>query len=129
VIDNTAPIGGLRPRPNVTIYNATKVAVITLTRGLATVVAPFKIRVNAVNPVAAETGFMLGATGHATLSDAARKALNAGIPTKTDGESRYRHTKISRSMFAAAAASETCGSGTMTCWRRRMFSAEVAPAP
>lgn len=80
VIVNTASIGGLRPRPNVTIYNATKGAVITLTRGLATEVAPFKIRVNAVNPVAAEIGFMLGATGHAPRSDAARKALTAGIP-------------------------------------------------
>lgn len=80
VIVNTASIGGLRPRPNVTIYNATKGAVITMTRGLATEVAPFKIRVNAVNPVAAETGFMKTATGFDTLSDAARKALTAGIP-------------------------------------------------
>src|SRR6266513_1691722 len=61
VIVNTASIGAVAPRPGVTVYNATKGAVITLTRGLALEVAPFKIRVNAVNPVAAETGFMKGA--------------------------------------------------------------------
>src|SRR5207253_7187112 len=57
VIVNTASIGAVAPRPGVTAYNATKGAVVTLTRGLAIEVAPFKIRVNAVNPVAAETGF------------------------------------------------------------------------
>ena len=38
------------PRPGVTAYNATKGAVVTLTRGLAVEAARFKIRVNAVNP-------------------------------------------------------------------------------
>lgn len=80
VILNTASIGAVAPRPNVTAYNATKGAVLTLTRGLAVELAPFKIRVNAVNPVAAETAFMRGALGVATLPDAVRQALIAGIP-------------------------------------------------
>ena len=79
VIVNTASIGAVAPRPNVTAYNATKAAVVTLTRGLAVELAP-EIRVNAVNPVAAETNFMKGATGAETLTERARTALIRGIP-------------------------------------------------
>ncbi len=80
VIVNTASIGAVAPRPNVTAYNATKGAVVTLTRGLAGELARFGIRVNAVNPVAAATGFMKGAMGVDALPDAAREALVRGIP-------------------------------------------------
>ncbi len=80
VIVNTASIGALRPRPNVTAYNATKGAVLTLTRGLASEVAPFGIRVNAVNPVAAETAFMKTAVGLDKLPDEFRKQLVSTIP-------------------------------------------------
>jgi 3-oxoacyl-[acyl-carrier protein] reductase len=80
VIVNTASIGAVRPRPGVTAYNATKGAVLTLTRGLAAEVARFKIRVNAVNPVAADTAFMKGAFGVESLPDAARESLISGIP-------------------------------------------------
>jgi 3-oxoacyl-[acyl-carrier protein] reductase len=80
VIINTASIGGVRPRPGVTVYNSTKGAVITMTRSLAIELAPFKIRVNAVNPVVAETGFIKGATGADVLTDEARQALMATIP-------------------------------------------------
>src|SRR5712691_5684397 len=59
---------------------ATKGAVVTLTRGLAIEVAPFKIRVNAVNPVAAETGFMKGAVGVDKLPDEIRRQLVSTIP-------------------------------------------------
>jgi 3-oxoacyl-[acyl-carrier protein] reductase len=80
VIVNTASIGAVAPRPGVTAYNATKGAVVTLTRGLAGEVAPYGIRVNAVNPVAADTGFMKGAIGVDQLPDAVRDALAATIP-------------------------------------------------
>ena len=80
VIVNTASIGAVAPRPNVTVYNATKGAVVTLTRGLAVELAPFKIRVNAVNPVAADTHFMKGAMGIDVLPDKVRAALVRGIP-------------------------------------------------
>jgi 3-oxoacyl-[acyl-carrier protein] reductase len=79
-IVNTASIGAVAPRPGLTIYNATKGAVMTLTRGLAAEVAPFNIRVNAVNPVAAETAFMKGAVGVEKLPDELRRQVVAGIP-------------------------------------------------
>lgn len=63
VIINTASVGAVAPRPGVTAYNATKGAVLTMTRGLALEVARHNIRVNCVNPVAADTGFMKGAMG------------------------------------------------------------------
>jgi 3-oxoacyl-[acyl-carrier protein] reductase len=80
VIVNTASIGAVSPRPGVTAYNATKGAVVTMTRGLAVELARHKIRVNAVNPVAADTGFMKGALGVDSLPEEIRKTLIAGIP-------------------------------------------------
>jgi len=80
-IVNTASIGGLCPRPGVTAYNASKGAVITMTKGLAAELAPMKIRVNAVNPVAADTAFMKGALGIADkLPEEIKQMLVAGIP-------------------------------------------------
>ena len=80
VIVNTASIGAVAPRPGITAYNATKGAVLTLTRGLAVEVAPFKIRVNAVNPVAAETGFVKTAVGVDKFPDEMRKQVISTIP-------------------------------------------------
>ncbi|MEM7412037.1 MAG: SDR family oxidoreductase [Myxococcota bacterium] len=78
-IVSTASIGGRRPRPGLTAYNASKGAVITLTRGLATELAP-KIRVNCVNPVSAPTGFDKNAVGIDTLPDALEADVVKGIP-------------------------------------------------
>src|SRR4029453_15851598 len=80
VIVNTASIGARRPRRGVTVYNATKGAVLTLTRGLAGEVARDGIRVCAVCPVAADTAFMLTARGGAPLDDRTRESLVRGIP-------------------------------------------------
>jgi len=80
VIVNTASIGGVAPRPGLTAYNATKGAVITMTRGLAVELAPLKIRVCAVNPVAAETGFVRGALGVDAFPEETRRAVVATIP-------------------------------------------------
>jgi 3-oxoacyl-[acyl-carrier protein] reductase len=52
---NVASTGGVSPRPRLTWYNASKGWMITATRGMAVELAPFKIRVNAINPVAGET--------------------------------------------------------------------------
>jgi 3-oxoacyl-[acyl-carrier protein] reductase len=54
-IINVASTAGVRPRPGLVIYNASKGAAITLTRSLAIELAPDNIRVTAVNPVAGET--------------------------------------------------------------------------
>ena len=80
VIVNTASIGAVAPRPGVTAYNATKGAVVTMTRGLAMEVAPYKIRVNAVNPVASDTAFFKGALGVDAVPEPIRKGLIEGIP-------------------------------------------------
>ena len=78
-IISTASIGGKRPRHGLTPYNASKGAVITLTRGLAIELAP-KIRVNAVCPVSARTNFDLQAMGTPELSDELNASVIAGIP-------------------------------------------------
>ncbi|MFK7963398.1 MAG: glucose 1-dehydrogenase [Burkholderiaceae bacterium] len=54
-IINIASTAGVRPRPGLTWYNASKGAMITLTKSMAVELAPENIRVNAVNPVAGET--------------------------------------------------------------------------
>jgi len=52
---NMASTAGVSPRPRLAWYNASKGWVITATRASAVELAPFGIRVNALNPVAGET--------------------------------------------------------------------------
>ena len=52
---NMASTAGVSPRPRLAWYNASKGWVITATRAGAVELAPFGIRVNALNPVAGET--------------------------------------------------------------------------
>lgn len=54
-IINIGSTAGLRPRPGLAAYNATKGAVHNLTKTLAAELAPHKIRVTAIAPVAADT--------------------------------------------------------------------------
>jgi 3-oxoacyl-[acyl-carrier protein] reductase len=103
VIVNTASIGAVAPRPGVTVYNATKGAVVTLTRGLAGEVAQFRIRVNAVNPVVAETGFIKTALGVDKLPEAIRKQLLATIPLGRMAEPRDVATAV---LFLASPQAE-----------------------
>ncbi len=55
VIINTSSTAALRPRPGLTWYNGSKGAVNTLTKSMAVELAPQKIRVNALLPVASGT--------------------------------------------------------------------------
>ena len=55
VIITTASTAGVRPRPGLVWYNSSKGAAITMTKAMAVELAPKKIRVNAINPVAGET--------------------------------------------------------------------------
>ena len=55
VILNVASTAGVSPRPRLAWYNASKGWVITATRAMAVELAPFGVRVVALNPVAGET--------------------------------------------------------------------------
>jgi 3-oxoacyl-[acyl-carrier protein] reductase len=55
VIINIGSTAGLRPRPGLSAYNASKGAVHILTKSLAVELAPDRIRVCAIAPVATET--------------------------------------------------------------------------
>ncbi|WP_417252091.1 SDR family oxidoreductase [Castellaniella sp.] len=56
VILNVGSTAGIRPRPGLTWYNASKGAVNLLSRSMAIELAPDKIRVNAICPVMGITG-------------------------------------------------------------------------
>ncbi|MEM7652962.1 MAG: glucose 1-dehydrogenase [Pseudomonadota bacterium] len=57
-IITTASTAGLRPRPGLTWYNASKGAAITMTKSMAAELAPLGIRVNCICPVAGETAML-----------------------------------------------------------------------
>jgi 3-oxoacyl-[acyl-carrier protein] reductase len=59
VMLNIGSVAGIRPRPGLTWYNASKGAVNLLSKSLAVELAPWRIRVNAICPVMGATG-MLG---------------------------------------------------------------------
>ena len=75
---NIASTGGISPRPNLTWYNASKGWMITATRAMAVELAPFGIRVNAINPVAGETPLLATFMGEDT--PAIRAKFLASIP-------------------------------------------------
>lgn len=79
VIINTASTAAIRPRPLLNVYNASKGFVLTLTKSLAVELAPANIRVNALNPVIAETGMYETLVGNRD-PDEAREAFLASIP-------------------------------------------------
>jgi 3-oxoacyl-[acyl-carrier protein] reductase len=60
VILNTGSTAGIRPRVGASSYAASKGAVIALTKALAIELAPFKIRVVSINPVAVDTPMLQG---------------------------------------------------------------------
>lgn len=58
VFVNIASTAGIRPRPGLTWYNGSKGAAIMTSRSMAVELAPDRIRVNIVNPVAGETALL-----------------------------------------------------------------------
>src|SRR3546814_6061088 len=57
-IVNTSSTAALRPRPGLTVYNASKGAVNVMTKSMAVELATDRIRVNAVCPVIGETALL-----------------------------------------------------------------------
>jgi 3-oxoacyl-[acyl-carrier protein] reductase len=86
-IINTASLAALKGRPNLSIYAASKGAVAALTKSLAIELAPKKIRVNSICPVAADTPmlpqFMPG--GARVSIEVMKKAAGEAIPMKRLG--------------------------------------------
>lgn len=78
VILNIASTAGVSPRPRLNWYNASKGWVITATRAMAIELAPFGLRVNALNPVAGETPLLPSFLGEDTPEMRAR--FLASIP-------------------------------------------------
>ncbi|MGA2108853.1 MAG: SDR family oxidoreductase [Syntrophorhabdales bacterium] len=79
VIINTASISGVRPRPGLTVYAASKGAVIVFTKAIAIEFAPYKIRVNCINPVVTDTAFITK-TIEPSQIEAAKKGMLSTIP-------------------------------------------------
>ena len=63
---NVASTAGVSPRPNLSWYNASKGWAITATKAMAVELAPFGVRVNAINPVAGETPLLASFMGEDT---------------------------------------------------------------
>ncbi|MEK9775012.1 MAG: SDR family oxidoreductase [Quisquiliibacterium sp.] len=63
---NIASTAGVRPRPGLVWYNSSKGAVITASRAMAVELAPHKIRVNVINPVAGDTPLLATFMGEDT---------------------------------------------------------------
>jgi 3-oxoacyl-[acyl-carrier protein] reductase len=77
VIVNIGSTAGLRPRPGLSAYNATKGAVHNLTKTLAVELAPDRIRVCAIAPVATDTPLLPTFLGNA---EGQREKFIATVP-------------------------------------------------
>ena len=78
VIINIGSTAGIRPRPGLTWYNGTKGAVNLLSKSMAVELAPDKIRVCCIAPVAGETPLLATFMGEDTPEK--RAQFIAGIP-------------------------------------------------
>lgn len=78
VILNVGSTAGIRPRPGLAWYNASKGAVNLLSKSMAVELAPDKIRVVAIAPVAGETPLLATFMGEDTPEK--RAAFRATIP-------------------------------------------------
>lgn len=78
VVLNIGSTAGIRPRPGLAWYNASKGAVNLLSKAMAVELAPDRIRVNCIAPVAGETPLLATFMGEDTPEK--RAAFKATIP-------------------------------------------------
>ena len=78
-IINVGSTAGIRPRPGLTWYNASKGAVNLMTKSMAAELGPDNIRVNAICPVMGATGLIEQFLGAADTPESRAKVV-AGIP-------------------------------------------------
>jgi 3-oxoacyl-[acyl-carrier protein] reductase len=87
VILNVGSVAGIRPRPGLTWYNASKGAVNTLSKSMAAELGPDGIRVNAICPVMGATGLLEAFMGMPDTPENRQKFL-ASIPLGRLAESQ-----------------------------------------
>src|SRR6185503_20910396 len=79
VLITIASTAGVRPRPGLVWYNGSKGAAIVTSRAMAVELAPDKIRVNVINPVAGETPLLAEFMGGADTPEMRAKFI-ASVP-------------------------------------------------
>ena len=80
VILITASTAAIRPRHGLQAYVASKGAVVAMTKGLAMELAPHRIRVVAIAPVATDTPMLPAFMGKTVVDDAGRQAFVNTVP-------------------------------------------------
>lgn len=102
VILNVGSTAGIRPRPGLTWYNASKGAVNLLSKAMAVELAPDRIRVNAICPVMGATGMLTDFMGVADTPEN-RARFIATIPL---GRMCEPNDVANAAVFLATGASE-----------------------
>ena len=77
VMVNIASTAGVRPRPGIVWYSATKGAVITMSKAMALELGPERIRVVAVNPVISDTALLPAFLPGEDTPEARRKMIES----------------------------------------------------
>ena len=77
---NIASTAGIRPRPGLTVYNASKGAVVLMSKSMAAEFAPDNVRVNCVNPVFNPDTALSTAFAGGEVNEERRAKFRATIP-------------------------------------------------
>ena len=118
VFITVASTAGVRPRPGLVWYNGSKGAAIVASRAMAVELAPDKIRVNVVNPVAGDTPLLAEFMGVRHAGDARQihrhhsaralqqAAATSPMPAFTSPRTKRSSSPGPASRWMAAAASD-----------------------